>query len=79
MLKESLNTKDMENEELRLELEAAEDRLHKVEERNKATMDSIMKLQNIVSFYLRPSEAVKHLSLIIRRAIRLELPCLVIS
>jgi len=46
----------MENEELRLELEAAEDRFHKVEERNKATMDSIMKLQDIVSFHLHPSE-----------------------
>lgn len=56
MLKDSLKTKDMENEELRLELEAAEDRFHKVEERNKATMDSIMKLQDIVSFHLHPSE-----------------------
>ena len=48
----------MENEELRLELEAAEDRFHKVEERNKATMDSIMKLQDIVSFHLHPSESL---------------------
>jgi len=57
-LKDSLKTKDKENEELRLELEAAEDRFHKVEERNKATMDSIMKLQDIVSFHLHPSESL---------------------
>jgi len=58
LLKDSLKTKDKENEELRLELEAAEDRFHKVEERNKATMDSIMKLQDIVSFHLHPSESL---------------------
>lgn len=47
---ESLQSKEAENNELRNELDIAEDRFNKAEERNKAMMKSMMKLQDIVTF-----------------------------
>jgi predicted nuclease with TOPRIM domain len=50
-LKESLQSKEAENDELRNELEIAEEKFHKAEERNKTMMNSIMKLQDIVRIF----------------------------
>jgi len=49
VLKESLQSKEAENDELRNELEIVEEKFYRAEEKNKAMMKSIMKLQDIVT------------------------------
>ena len=73
MLKESFQSKEAENDELKIELEIAQEKFCKFEERNKSMMESIMKLQDIVIISFLKGLNATYLGSC-RRAIR-PLPC----